>query len=94
MYSDECSVERGKGHKREWCFHVPGTTPFDENLVHSYPKGKQPSVMIWAGFSGLTERTELILMDRDPDSPRGGYSARLYIAMLEQGLLPTIIDDN
>jgi transposase len=93
MFSDECSVERGKGSKRGWYFKIPGTTPFDRDVVHTYPKGKQPSVMVWAGFSGLTGRTELIPMGRDPNSPRGGYSARSYIATLEEGLLPVLTDD-
>jgi hypothetical protein len=27
-------------------------------------------------------------MQRDPDAPRGGYSAQSYIQALQQGLLP------
>jgi hypothetical protein len=50
-------------------------------------------MMAWAGFSNLTGRTELILIGRDPNSPWGGYSARLYIAILEEGLLLVLIND-
>jgi hypothetical protein len=27
-------------------------------------------------------------MQRDPDAPRGGYSAQSYVQALQQGLLP------
>lgn len=38
---------------------------------------------IWIGG-----RSDLVVMERDPDSPRGGYSTNSYIEALEQGLLP------
>ena len=34
------------------------------------------------------KRSELAIMERDPESKRGGYSTNPYIATLEQGLLP------
>ena len=38
-------------------------------------------------------------MDRDPDAPRGGYSAVSYTEALEEGLVPvyngeTLVQDN
>ncbi len=30
----------------------------------------------------------MVIMIRDPESPRGGFSARSYIWALEEGLLP------
>ena len=88
FWSDECSLERGIGVIREWVFRRLYDYPYIPELVQTYPKGKQPSIMVWAGFSGLMGRSALVPMVRDPDAPRGGYSARSYIAPLEQGLLP------
>jgi len=88
LWSDECSLERGTGVIREWVFRHLHDDPYIPELVQTYPKGKQPSIMVWAGFSGLTGRSALVPMVRDLDAPRGGYSARSYIATLEQGLLP------
>jgi Transposase/DDE superfamily endonuclease len=100
LWSDECSVERGTGVLREWVFRRRHDYPYFPGLVQTYPKGKQPSVMIWAGFSGLMGRSALVPMINDPDAPHGGYSARSYIVTLEQGLLPiydyrlTFMQDN
>lgn len=43
--------------------------------------------MVWGGI-WLGTRTDLIIMDRDEDSQRNGYTARTYIWALEEGLLP------
>lgn len=36
----------------------------------------------------MTGKTELIIMERDQDSPRKGYTARSYQKALSEGLLP------
>lgn len=47
--------------------------------------------MVWAGI-WLRGRTELIIIERDEDSPSGrGYTAKSYIETLEKGLLPFYI---
>ena len=43
--------------------------------------------MVW-GAVWVGGRSELVIMDRDPDAPRGGYSAQSYIWALEEGLCP------
>ena len=43
---------------------------------------------IWLDGRGKARRSELVIMERDPDSPRNGYSAKSYINALELGLLP------
>jgi hypothetical protein len=58
-------------------------------MVETYNKGKDLSIMIWAAFSMNGGRSELFIMERDPDSPRGGYSSRSYLSMLDE-LLPTV----
>lgn len=48
--------------------------------------------MFWAGFS-WGRRTDLVVMEGDPDSPRGGVTAKRYLAVLEE-YLPTILEYN
>ena len=46
------------------------------------PKGKTGSVMIWAAIGRSMVRSELIVMRRDEDLPRGGHSALSYVDTL------------
>jgi hypothetical protein len=48
---------------------------------------KDISQMVWGGI-WLGGRTDLIIIERDKDSKRNGYSARSYIWALEKGLIP------
>jgi hypothetical protein len=86
MWSDECSVERGKGKRPVWVFRTP-CQKWDKEMIDPYPSGKDASVMVWAGFSGEKGRSKLIIMERDTQARRGGYSARSYITALEEGLV-------
>ena len=51
--------------------------------------------MIWKGG-----RSNLVIMERDPESVRNGYSHKSYLKALEEGLLPvykpgrTFLQDN
>jgi transposase len=82
IFSDEYSVERGAGKKRVWVFRTPQQR-YDPDKIELYYKGKDKSIMVLAAFSGYSERADLVVMERDPDAPRGGYSARSYISALE-----------
>ncbi len=52
-WSDECSVERGKGKKVTYTFRRPGISKWDGDKIQTYPKGKDISVMVWAAFNGF-----------------------------------------
>jgi len=39
--------------------------------------------MVWASFSGALRASDLVVMERDKEAPKGGYSAKLYIKVLE-----------
>lgn len=90
-FSDECSVQRGSGKIAEWCFRFPHEK-YDPNMITEKEKGKQMSQMVWGAIwvdeRGCARRSELVIMDRDPDSPRNGYSGESYIKTLQKGLLP------
>jgi len=47
--------------------------------------------MVWASFS-LYSCSDLVVMQRDIDAPRGGYTARSYIAVLDE-ILPQIYEE-
>jgi transposase len=41
---------------------------------------------IWLNECGQPQRSPLVIMDRDHNAPRGGYTTQNYIEMLKQGL--------
>ena len=61
-------------------------------MIHEESTGNRPAQMVWASIwldrRGRPRRSPLIIMERDPDSPRNGYSANSYIKALEKGLQP------
>ena len=42
---------------------------------------------IWLDERGRVRRSPLVIMERDPNAARTGYSANSYIEALEEGLL-------
>jgi transposase len=84
IFSDECSLERGAGKQPSWVFRTP-KQKWDKEMIDTYTKGKDISVMIW-GAIWIGGRSEIVIMERDPDTPRQGYSAASYIRVLEDQL--------
>lgn len=82
-----------------WVFRRP-EQKWDREMIDPYEKSKQASVMVWGCFSGAKGRSELIVMERDEEAPRGGYSAQSYCNALDKGLVPyyepglTFMEDN
>lgn len=90
FWSDECTVERGIGARREYTF-TPRHKQIAEQDVRGVPmKGNQIKQMFWAAFSGATRRTGLIPLFGDPRSRRGGVN-RFVIRDLYLRILPTLI---
>lgn len=85
IWSDECSVERGSGKRRQWAFRTP-QEKWKKDMIQPKRKGKDISIVVWACFCGLN-RSELYVLSRDPDAKRNGYSANSYIQVLEDNLL-------
>ena len=90
-FSDEVSAERGKGKKRIWVFRTL-LQKWDHDKIEEAGIHKSMVQMFWACF-WYDGRSELIAMERDPQAPRNGYSARSYIWALEEGLLPVLDED-
>jgi hypothetical protein len=86
-FSDEALIELSRGKKRVWVFRTP-IQKWDKNMIDPSAKGKQLSVMIWGAINLLDCKLELALMERDPESPKGGYSANSYIQILDEFLTP------
>ena len=45
IWSDECSVERGSGYRREWVFRTP-SQKWNKVTIQAVPKGKDVKVMV------------------------------------------------
>ncbi|KAJ5129199.1 uncharacterized protein N7515_005238 [Penicillium bovifimosum] len=92
VWSDECSVEIGKGKRHRWVFHLNHTNKkYKKEHVITYRKSKGLSIMIWGAIWGGGS-SKIYQMVRDEASARNGYSARSYLDVLE-GNLPQILDD-
>jgi transposase InsO family protein len=86
VWSDECSVERGRGKRSEWVFRTPAQK-WDRDKVQTYGTNKNMKVMVWGAFWDLG-RTNLYVMDRDFESKKHGYSANSYLEVLEAEVEP------
>jgi len=87
IWSDECSFERGSGKDRKWVFRTP-QQKWDHNMIQEVPKGKDLCQMVWGAFYGDGNQSPLVIMERDPESKRNGYSAISYMETLDEGLVP------
>ena len=50
-------------------------------------------VMVSAAFWGDRERSDLLILERDFESKKQGYSANSYLALLEDLVLPNYMND-
>ena len=61
-------------------------------MISEHGTSRKPAQMVWASIwldeRGRARRSNLVIMERDSDAPRGGYSAQSYIKALTKGLLP------
>jgi transposase len=89
FWSDETTIERGKGGRREWTF-TPRNRQIAERDVQQVPCHKSVKQMFWAAFSGTGRRSGLIPLFGDPNSPNGGVN-RFVILELYQRVLPTLL---
>ena len=81
MFSDECSVERGAGQRREWVWCRLGQR-LDPNKVQEKNKDKNYCQIIFGAFSGELGRTNLCIIEGDPEG--GNYILWSYVRALKQ----------
>lgn len=90
-FSDECSVQKESSSNQEWCFRFPWEK-WKPEMITPINTGGKPQQMVWGCIwldeQGHPRRSRLVIMERDLDAPRGGYSAQSYIQALTKGLLP------
>jgi hypothetical protein len=86
VWSDECSVERGRGKRAEWVFRNPDQK-WDRDMVQTYGTNKNMKVMVWGAFWD-NGRSKLYIMDRDFESKKHRYSANSYLEVLDAELDP------
>jgi DDE superfamily endonuclease/Transposase len=86
MWSDECSVERGRGKQTEWVFRT-ANQKWDREMIQTYNCHKNMKVMVWGCFWD-TGRTGLYIMDRDFESKKHGYSSNSYLEVLDAEIAP------
>jgi transposase len=90
-FSDECSVQKGSGGNNEWCFRFPWEK-WKPEMIEEVSTDRRPAQMVWAAVwldeRGRARRSPLVIMQRDSDAPKGGYSSKSYIKALTKGLLP------
>ena len=55
-------------------------------MIQPKKYGKDVSMMIWGAFYRTGEQSNLIRLVRDLNSPRQGYSAALYMGVLDDQL--------
>ena len=67
-------VKRSSGKQQFYIFYTP-QQKWDKNKINTYKKDKGYIVMVWASFSGALGRSDLVIIERDKESPKGGYSA-------------------
>ncbi|KAJ5887365.1 hypothetical protein N7495_007406 [Penicillium taxi] len=100
FWSDETTVERGIGERPEWSFIRPkdqcdryeGPNGVETSQIQQIPaRGKQVKQMFWGAFSGSLRRTPLVALDGDPESAKGGVSARVIDAVYRR-YLPTLMN--
>ena len=74
-------MERGVGARRTWVWRTP-SQKWDKEMVDTYKKDKNISIIIQDAI-WISGRSDLYIMNRDEASKKQGYSARLYIKVLE-----------
>jgi DDE superfamily endonuclease len=82
IFSDESSVERGAGGQRQWAWRT-AEQKWSPQFVQTYSKGNNISIMVWVAI-WLGGRSDLVIMTRDEQAKRNGYSANSYIDVLGQ----------
>lgn len=87
IFSDEVSCQNSSSDPTTWLFRFP-SEKYHRDFVNLRNHVKANiSIMMW-GAIWRGGRSELIVIRRDKDSAKGGYSVKSYQNALSEGLLP------
>jgi hypothetical protein len=89
-WSDECSVEWGRGKRTEWCFRISAQN-WNREMVQTYGTNKNMKIMVWGAFWDLG-RSNCYILDRDFESKKDGCSANSYLEVLNAEVEPIFED--
>lgn len=94
-FSDETSVTKSIDGNNVWVFRLPHEK-WRQEMIDETTSGRKRALMCWGSVwidrRRRIRRSPLILMNRDSESRRNGYTSRSYIDALERGLLPNYRD--
>lgn len=91
-WSDECSIELGKGDQQGWVFITRAEQRLEPEFVQPRRCGKQKTQMFWGAFC-YGKRSPLVIMERDPTARKNEYTAKSYRKILDEHLAPIMDDD-
>jgi hypothetical protein len=90
-FSDVCSVQKGSGSNQEWAFRFPWEK-WKPKMISPSGTSRAPQQMVWGAIwldeRGRARRSNLVIIERDLNAKKHGYSAQSYIEALTKGLLP------
>ncbi|KAE8550201.1 hypothetical protein EYB25_006422 [Talaromyces marneffei] len=90
LWTDECTVERGKGGQLIWTWHSL-TEQLREHDIREIRTGKSIKKMFWGGFK-FDQRSPLVPLTSDGSSAGGGITATV-IRQLYMEQLPELLDN-
>ncbi|KAE8548074.1 hypothetical protein EYB25_009867 [Talaromyces marneffei] len=90
LWTDECTVERGKGGQLIWTWHSL-TERLREHDIREIRTGKSIKKMFWGGFK-FDQRSPLVPLTSDGSSAGGGITATV-IRQLYMEQLPELLDN-
>ena len=90
LWTDECTVERGKGGQLIWTWHSL-TEQLQEHDVREIRTGKSIKKMFWGGFK-FDKRSPLVPLTSDGSSTGGGITATVIKALYMEQLPGLLVD--
>ena len=82
IFTDECSLERGSGARRQWVYRTP-QQKWDKDMIVPYMKGKDITIMIWAAI-WANEASDCVILYGDREATHQGVSSRVYLKLLKE----------
>jgi len=76
-------VKHDSDRKQQWVFYT-SAQKWDKEMIQSYNKDKNKSVMIWACFENDSQKSDLVFMPDDSDTKWERIISAIYLKVLEK----------